>query len=73
VIRRGSAGLVDIAERAVRGQAIDQEQVGLRTVKPMFDPPDGPRTFRYRRAGVHALSADPPTRLPAACPLLASS
>ena len=42
VIRRGSAGLVDIAERAVRGQAIDQEQVAY-AVKPMFDPPDGLR------------------------------
>lgn len=42
VIRRGSAGLVDIAERAVRGQEIDQEQVAY-AVKPMFDPPDGPR------------------------------
>ena len=42
VIRRGSAGLVDIAERAVRGQAIEQEQVAY-AVKPMFDPPDGPR------------------------------
>ena len=40
VIRRGSAGLVDIAERAVRGQPIDQEQVAY-AVKPMFDPPDG--------------------------------
>jgi len=42
VIRRGSAGLVDIAERAVRGQAIDQEQVAY-AVKPLFDPPDGSR------------------------------
>lgn len=41
VIRRGSAGLVDIAERVVRGQAIDQEQVAY-AVKPLFDPPDGP-------------------------------
>lgn len=41
VIRRGSAGLVDIAERAVRGQPIDQEQVAY-AVKPLFDPPDGP-------------------------------
>jgi glutamate racemase len=42
LIRRGSAGLVDIAERAVRGQPIDQEQVAY-AVKPLFDPPDGPR------------------------------
>jgi glutamate racemase len=42
VIRRGSAGLVDIAERAVRGQDVDQEQVAY-AVKPLFDPPDGPR------------------------------
>jgi glutamate racemase len=42
VIRRGTAGLVDIAERAVRGQEVDQEQVAY-AVKPMFDPPDGPR------------------------------
>lgn len=42
VIRRGTAGLVDIAERAVRGQAVDQEQVAY-AVKPLFDPPDGPR------------------------------
>ena len=41
VIRRGSAGHVDIAERAVRGQPIDQEQVAY-AVKPLFDPPDGP-------------------------------
>ncbi|HOY77999.1 MAG TPA: glutamate racemase [Hyphomonadaceae bacterium] len=41
VIRRGTAGLVDIAERAVRGQGIDQEQVTY-AVKPMFDPPNGP-------------------------------
>src|SRR5262245_40348359 len=36
VIRRGSAGLVDIAERAVRGQPIDQAQVDY-AVRPMFD------------------------------------
>ena len=42
VIRRGSAGLVDIAERAARGQDVDQEQVAY-AVKPLFDPPDGPR------------------------------
>lgn len=42
VIRRGSAGLVDIAERAVRGQPVDQEQVTY-AVKPLFDPPDGAR------------------------------
>lgn len=42
VVRRGSAGLVDIAERAVRGQPVDQEQVAY-AVKPLFDPPDGPR------------------------------
>lgn len=42
VIRCGSAGLVDIAERAVRGQDVDQEQVAY-AVKPLFDPPDGPR------------------------------
>lgn len=41
VIRRGSAGLVDIAERAVRGQPVDQEQVTY-AVKPLFEPPDGP-------------------------------
>jgi glutamate racemase len=40
VVRRGTAGLVDIAERAVRGQGIDQEQVTY-AVKPMFDPPHG--------------------------------
>lgn len=40
VIRRGTAGLVDMAERAVRGQGIDQEQVTY-AVKPMFDPPHG--------------------------------
>lgn len=38
VIRRGSAGLVDIAERAARGQAIDQEQVA-HAVKPLFEGP----------------------------------
>ena len=42
VIRRGSAGLVDIAERAVRGQPVDEEAV-LYAVRPMFDPPDGPK------------------------------
>jgi glutamate racemase len=36
VIRRGSAGLVDIAERKVRGQSVDQEQVAY-AVKPLFD------------------------------------
>jgi glutamate racemase len=36
VIRRGTAGLVDIAERAVRGQPIDQAQVNY-AVRPMFD------------------------------------
>lgn len=41
VIRRGSAGLVDIAERAVRGQPVDQEQV-VYAVKPLFDG-DGAR------------------------------
>ena len=41
VIRRGSAGLVDIAERAVRGQPVDQEQVAY-AVRPLFDPPHGP-------------------------------
>jgi glutamate racemase len=40
VVRRGTAGLVDMAERAVRGQGIDQEQVTY-AVKPMFDPPHG--------------------------------
>jgi glutamate racemase len=42
VIRRGSAGLVDIAERAVRGQPVDQEQVAY-ALKPLFDGPDGGR------------------------------
>ncbi|HVY90169.1 MAG TPA: glutamate racemase [Hyphomonadaceae bacterium] len=41
VIRRGTAGLVDLAERAVRGQDIDPEQVAY-CVRPLFDPPDGP-------------------------------
>lgn len=41
VIRRGTAGLVDIAERAARGQPVDQDQVTY-AVKPLFDPPDGP-------------------------------
>jgi glutamate racemase len=40
VVRRGTAGLVDIAERAVRGQPIDHEAVAY-AVKPMFDPPHG--------------------------------
>jgi glutamate racemase len=31
-----------MAERAVRGQGIDQEQVAY-AVKPLFDPPDGPQ------------------------------
>jgi glutamate racemase len=42
VIRRGTAGLVDIAERAARGQPLDEEAV-LYAVKPMFDPPYGPK------------------------------
>jgi glutamate racemase len=42
VVRRGTAGLVDIAERAVRGQPVDEQAV-IYAVKPMFDPPDGPR------------------------------
>lgn len=40
VIRRGSAGLVDMAERAARGQEIDQEQVDY-AVRPLFDGPEG--------------------------------
>lgn len=40
VVRRGSAGLVDIAERAIRGQGIDQEAVAW-AVKPMFEGPHG--------------------------------
>jgi glutamate racemase len=36
VIRRGTAGLVDIAERYVRGQGIDQDAV-VRTVEPLFE------------------------------------
>jgi glutamate racemase len=42
VIRRGSAGLVDIAERAVRGQPVDEEQVAY-AVKPLFEGADGAR------------------------------
>ncbi|HEX5008450.1 MAG TPA: glutamate racemase [Hyphomonadaceae bacterium] len=42
VIRRGSAGLVDIAERAVRGQPVDQEQVAY-AVRPLFEGLDGGR------------------------------
>jgi len=42
VVRRGTAGLVDMAERAVRGQGIDQEQVTY-AVRPLFDPPHGPQ------------------------------
>jgi glutamate racemase len=42
VIRRGSAGLVDIAERAARGQPVDQDQVAY-AVKPLFEGPDGAR------------------------------
>ena len=57
VIRRGSAGLVDIAERAVRGQAIDQEQVAY-AVKPLFDPPDGPQIDVVVLACTH-FPADP--------------
>lgn len=40
VIRRGSAGLVDVAERHVRGQPIDHEAVAY-AVKPLFDGPEG--------------------------------
>jgi glutamate racemase len=36
VIRRGSAGLVDMAERAARGLQIDQDQVDY-AVKPLFE------------------------------------
>jgi glutamate racemase len=42
VVRRGTAGLVDIAERAARGQKVDEGAVA-HAVRPMFDPPDGPR------------------------------
>jgi glutamate racemase len=42
VVRRGSAGLVDIAERAVRGQEIDQDQVAY-AVRPLFEGADGAR------------------------------
>ncbi|MBU6320729.1 MAG: glutamate racemase [Alphaproteobacteria bacterium] len=40
VIRRGSAGLVDLAERAVRGQEIDAHAVA-EEVAPLFAGPDG--------------------------------
>ncbi|MBI1360718.1 MAG: glutamate racemase [Alphaproteobacteria bacterium] len=42
VIRRGSAGLVDMAERAVRGMAPDADAVAY-AVQPMFDGPEGAR------------------------------
>ncbi len=42
VIRRGSAGLVDMAERAVRGMSPDPEAVAW-AVHPMFDGSDGAR------------------------------
>lgn len=42
VVRRGTAGLVDVAERAVRGEPVDQEAVA-NAVRPMFESPDGPR------------------------------
>jgi glutamate racemase len=38
VIRRGSAGLVDMAERHVRGAAVDQDVVDY-AVKPLFEGP----------------------------------
>lgn len=40
VIRRGTAGLVDLAERGVRGEDIDPEAVAY-AVKPLFDHPRG--------------------------------
>lgn len=65
VIRRGTAGLVDIAERAVRGQPVDQEQVAY-AVRPLFDPPDGPRIDIVVLACTHfPLIAD---AIAAACP-----
>jgi glutamate racemase len=42
VIRRGSAGLVDAAERFVRGMPLDTEAVA-RAVEPMFEGADGNR------------------------------
>lgn len=42
VIRHGSAGLVDLAERAVRGERPSQTQIDAE-VAPMFATPDGAR------------------------------
>jgi glutamate racemase len=42
VIRRGSAGLVDLAELAVRGRTIDPQRVA-EEVAPMFAAPQGDR------------------------------
>lgn len=42
VIRRGTAGLVDAAERSVRGMDIEPDAVA-NAVKPMFEGPDGAR------------------------------
>lgn len=42
VIRRGTAGLVDAAERSVRGMDVEPDAVA-NAVKPMFEGPDGAR------------------------------
>lgn len=42
VIRRGTAGLVDAAERIVRGMEVEADAVA-NAVKPIFDGPDGMR------------------------------
>ena len=57
VIRRGSAGLVDIAERAVRGQD-DRPGAGRVCGEAAVRWARG-TAHRYRRAGLHAFPADP--------------
>jgi len=42
VIRRGTAGLVDAAERSVRGMDVEPDAIA-NAVKPMFEGPDGAR------------------------------
>ena len=66
VIRRGSAGLVDLAERKVRGQAIDPEQVA-QLVRAIFESPLGERIDVLVLACTHfPLIRD---EIAAACPL----
>ena len=65
VIRHGSSGLVELAERSLRGEALAQARFD-REVRPLFDKPDGDRIDVLVLACTHfPLIAD---RIAASCP-----